>query len=507
MIKAAIYIRISTDDQSDYSLDKQERDCRAEAERRGWHVHHIYTDEGISAKNDKRPALRQLQADIISKKVQAIIVHKTDRLMRNLRLLLGFIEVVRDHNASFISIMENIDLTSPMGWAMFQVQGVFSELYINNLREETRKGLTEKAQQGKWVGGISPYGYRRVDKDTIAPGDDADLVREMFVMYATGNYSYTRLADEMNARGVRHFRTEGVRDIISNRAYCGFVSSGQEFPGRHEALITLELWQRCAAIREARSGGAWTAEMTKLPSDPQGLLLNIGRCADCNQPLWQHRSGNSSSRNNYYRCAGNSRRNCLVKMQRMDVIDDQVLDMLRGFVYATDWQHEALKRLKGRAPVRVRRPSIDRVALEQKLERYTEIYADGNLTRDQYLKRCADIKRQLEQAEEQIEAEPLLDLDKAAKLLPNLGRLIDHATLDERRALIQIVFSSFWIMETQIHAVQPQVAYGVLLEEMRRQTIRQVDSKRETGLEPATFCLGNRCATIALFPPAQKYTE
>ena len=58
MIKAAIYIRISTDDQSDYSLDKQERDCRAEAERRGWHVHHVYTDEGISAKNDPttRPA-------------------------------------------------------------------------------------------------------------------------------------------------------------------------------------------------------------------------------------------------------------------------------------------------------------------------------------------------------------------------------------------------------------------------------------------------------------------
>lgn len=251
MIKTAIYTRISTDDQSDYSLDKQERDCRAEAARRGWEIYQVYTDEGISAKNDRRPALRQLQADIINKKVQAIIVHKTDRLMRNLRLLLGFIEVVRDHNASFVSIMENIDLTSPMGWAMFQVQGVFSELYINNLREETRKGLTEKAQQGFWVGGICPYGYRRVDKDTIAPGDHAGLVRDMFELYATGNYSYARLADELNARGVRHFRTEGVRDILTNRAYCGFVSSGgQEFPGRHEALIPLDLWS--AAPQSAR---------------------------------------------------------------------------------------------------------------------------------------------------------------------------------------------------------------------------------------------------------------
>ncbi len=99
--------------------------------------------------------------------------------------------------------------------------------------------------------------------------------------------------------------------------------------------------------------------------------------------------------------------------------------------------------------------------------------------------RGADIKRQLEQAEEQIATEPLLDLDKAANLLQNLGSLIDRATLDERRALIQIVFSSFWIMETQIHAVQPQVAYGVLLEEMRR----LFSLERETGVDASVATL------------------
>ena len=94
-----------------------------------------------------------------------------------------------------------------------------------------------------------------------------------------------------------------------------------------------------------------------------------------------------------------------------------------------------------------------------------------------------------------------VDLVAAQAALESVGTLIDHATIQERRELVSMVFERVWVAERGIiHAVQPQVAYGVLLEEMRRQTIRQVDSKRETGLEPATFCLGNRCATIAPFP-------
>lgn len=63
-------------------------------------------------------------------------------------------------------------------------------------------------------------------QDTIAPGEYAEIVRELFERYATGNYSYARLADAINPRGGKHLRTEAVRDILSNRAYCGFVSSG-----------------------------------------------------------------------------------------------------------------------------------------------------------------------------------------------------------------------------------------------------------------------------------------
>lgn len=495
-MQAAIYRRISTDDQSDFSLEAQERACRAECERRGWQVYRVYTDDGISGKTAQRPALRALLTDVQAGRIKAVVVHKTNRLMRNLQKLLETVGVIRDAGAAFVSVTENLDFSSPLGWAMFQVQGVFAELYVNDLATETRKGLLEKARQGHWVGGICPYGYRRVDKDTIVPGDDADLVRALFDLYATGTYSYARLADVMNTRSERHFRTEGVRDILSNRAYRGEVSCGGEhFPGNHEALVTVDLWDRCASLRAARATKQHDGQHPKPRSNPRGVLLDVGCCAACGQKLWQRICGNATSRNGYYMCAGNSRRTCSVRMSNIDPTDRATLDLIRGFSLAAEWQAEVLQHVQAALQPSAPLPPVDHAAIAAKLDRLSVAWVNGNVSDAVYAQQTTALKAQL--VAPSPSASVSIDLVAAQAALESVGTLIDHATLQERRELVNMVLARVWVAAGGIiHAVHPLGLYGMLW----RETRRLFSLERETGLEPATFCLGNRCATIAPFP-------
>ncbi|PDV97446.1 recombinase family protein [Candidatus Chloroploca asiatica] len=131
-----------------------------------------------------------------------MIVHKLDRFFRRAHLLLQTIEEFERHGVTFVSVNEQIDFSTPIGRVMLANLAAFAEYYSRNLGEETRKGHREKARQGKAVGPV-PVGYRKDDQGVLVPSDDAEVVREIFRLYATGQYSYGDIADAMNQRGHR----------------------------------------------------------------------------------------------------------------------------------------------------------------------------------------------------------------------------------------------------------------------------------------------------------------
>lgn len=140
-MRAAIYMRVSTDEQVDgYSLAAQERACRA------------YADEGDSAFKDaqgERPALRRVIADYRRGWIGAVIVHKLNRFFRRTKLLLDTVEDMEQRGVVFVSVCEQIDFGTPIGRVMLTNLGAFAEYYSRNLSTETAKGLREKADQGR----------------------------------------------------------------------------------------------------------------------------------------------------------------------------------------------------------------------------------------------------------------------------------------------------------------------------------------------------------------------
>ena len=95
MMKVALYARVSTEQQiENYSIPLQKECIKAFCTSKGWDEITEYVDAGYSGSNLNRPALEQLQKDIKSKKINAVIVYRLDRLSRSQRDTLYLIEEV-----------------------------------------------------------------------------------------------------------------------------------------------------------------------------------------------------------------------------------------------------------------------------------------------------------------------------------------------------------------------------------------------------------------------------
>ncbi len=162
VLRAVGYRRVSMREQVDgFSLDAQETNIRQYVESQGWKFVDLYTDAGISAKKDShRPSLERLMKDAEAHRFDVVVVDKVDRFYRHLRGLLGALDQLNTWNIAFVSVQERLDFTTVWGKLTLTVLGTLAEIYIDNLRQETRKGKLQRARDGNWNGNI-PYGYRR----------------------------------------------------------------------------------------------------------------------------------------------------------------------------------------------------------------------------------------------------------------------------------------------------------------------------------------------------------
>ena len=460
-MRAAIYIRVSTDEQADdgYSLAAQERAGRAYAQSQGWEIAKIYADEGLSGRRENRPALLQLRADVAAGAINAVIVHKLDRLARNLRLMIEIIEEFGKQKAAFVSVTEQIDFSTPLGWAMFQVQGVFAELYSRNLSAETSKGKREKAQQGGWVGPL-PIGYAKDPKGDLFPSEDAECVRLMFELYATRQHSYTSLADELNARGYRssdwqtgrrgRFGRETVRTILMNRAYIGEVSAGgTRYKGRHQPLVSQELFSQVEEIRNER-----TYQHGSPVRACRGWLISLLYCTGCGGKYW-HTYGSNDNRGRYYICGGVSRRECTIPRVRAEIFEGQMLEILQRLIIPEQLIPrviaEAQRLAKQAALVAVE----DTGAIDQRMRQLKEAYNADILTKAEYEKKL----RALQEQHAPGRAVPL-NTRRALEQLQRLPQLLEQSEPYERLALVKSLFTQVWVRDRKIVRLTPRSDVG-----------------------------------------------
>jgi DNA invertase Pin-like site-specific DNA recombinase len=117
--RIALYARVSTLNGQKPQLQLDE--LRTYAQARGWVVYSEYVDLGISGSKDSRPELNRMLADAHARKVDAILVWKLDRLGRSLKHLVTVIEDLEHYGVSFVSLRDNIDMSTPSGRLMMHL--------------------------------------------------------------------------------------------------------------------------------------------------------------------------------------------------------------------------------------------------------------------------------------------------------------------------------------------------------------------------------------------------
>lgn len=288
--EAVLYLRVSSkkqmDTDSDFdpegnSIPTQRRHGTAKAESMGVRVSREFVEPGRSATSlEKRVAFQEMMAYLETENKQRkkdgqpliryVIVYMMSRAFRNALEELTTKAQLAKMGITLISAKENFG-DGYLGDAMQGILAIFNELQVRMSGEDIKTKMANKARNGGTVS-RAPIGYlnvtRRIEgrevRTVIIDPERAPLIRLAFVLYATGDFSFEDLAEELYDRGLttrptaKHpagpLSVNKVSDLLRDRYYLGYIDyKGEEIQGRHEPLVDEDLFEQVQEVIETRA--------------------------------------------------------------------------------------------------------------------------------------------------------------------------------------------------------------------------------------------------------------
>ncbi len=247
--RAHLYCRISSDPQGlRAGVGRQEDDCRAYVEARGWAVAAVHVDNDTSAYSGKpRPAYEAMMAAVGAGEVDAIVAWHPDRLHRHPSELERFIEAVEAASVPVHTVTAgDFDLATPEGRLVARITGAVARKESEDKSRRGRRKALALAQEGAVAGGGSrPFGYED-DRLTVRE-DEAELIREAAEAVLAGR-TLRAVVAEWNARGIptvsgRPWRTVVLRRILTGGRWAGLREHGAKtsrpkfYPAQWPAIL------------------------------------------------------------------------------------------------------------------------------------------------------------------------------------------------------------------------------------------------------------------------------
>ncbi|MEZ5792840.1 MAG: recombinase family protein [Nitratireductor sp.] len=268
LVRCAIYTRKSSEEgleQEFNSLHAQREACEAyiaSQRHEGWRViANDYDDGGFSGGSMERPALKRLIDDLKSSQIDCVVVYKIDRLTRSLFDFARLVEVLDASNASFVSVTQSFNTTTSMGRLTLNVLLSFAQFVREVTGERIRDKIAAARARGMFMGGNVPLGYDLEDHHLVPNRLEAKRVQTIFEGYLKLG-SVAALKKQLCKEGATtkqraktggsSFSTGHLYWILQNPVYIGQTRhKGKTHPGRHEAIIDDNLWNKVQAQLQA----------------------------------------------------------------------------------------------------------------------------------------------------------------------------------------------------------------------------------------------------------------
>ncbi len=408
-------------------------------------------EETETAAKTGRPIFNQMMSQLKKGRASGLIMHKIDRSARNMRDW-NLVMELPNYGVKPYFAADGLDFATRGGRLSANLQAVIAEDYIFNLREETIKGMNGRLKQGLYPWNAPP-GYLNCGggKPKVPCPKTAPLIKVLFELYASRQYSYIPLLKEMHQRGLRNTRGGqltlcGLGNILKNPFYIGLIfikSSGQTYRGIHQPIIPVQMWKRVQDIRTGRSGPKTTRH--------NHLFQGLFRCGHCQSPMVPEKQKGHV----YYRC---KLKQCATKTVREEILEFAVVDGLKQLKLNADAkrkidQAETPKSLVSLEDQR-RALELQIADEERRLERVEDLLIDETITPEAYNRKRQTAQLRLVELREQLEkmpnpAEIQTHLKRLAELQNNLVLLYQNANRTEKRMIIENVWPNRTVIQNK----------------------------------------------------------
>lgn len=332
MKKAVLYLRYSSNSQSEQSIEGQRGVCQRYADQQDIAVIDEYIDRATSASHDtkKRLSFQQMIKDAADHNFDYVIVYKLDRFSRNRHDFATYRAKLADHDVRVLSATEGLS-DRPESILLESMLEGYAEYYSRELAQKVQRGIDESVKKRQWLGGPTPLGFRVENQQLVPDPATAPIVREIFNKVLEG-WSYRQIAEWAASKGIRSPRGKPYTHhafwrILHSKRYIGhYVYKDVDVPGVIEPIVDETTFNRVQRRLE---------RVAKKHHDNTDYLLSRKLfCGHCGRQMNGEKGrGRHGKYYYYYTCLGRKKyKDCQKATVRKDEIEGIVIEKARGML-------------------------------------------------------------------------------------------------------------------------------------------------------------------------------
>lgn len=396
-MRAVIYARISSAEQSVYSLESQVDECKRFIERGGHELIEVYIDDGESAKDLQRPDIQRLMDNLKKHTFDLVVCWKLDRLTRDtvdgLTLIINLFK--KKHNVTFMSATEDIKTETSDDIMMLTIRLSLAQAEREKIKERVTLGQMSRAKTGRRNTIAKPYGYN-IDRDMrlTVNEEEAENVRRIYKWYAEG-HGRQKIADMLNSEGTPAPRGKIWFDMIVGKLIGNVTHIGanhwkrKEDPedariivyGMHEPIVPMELFESAVKVKQRRLEG----DISKSTYD--FCFTSIVKCGECGRSYHGKLKHNRKTRN--YRCSGKDRS---VKCSASDISEIKLTALFLDFIQNFKFTVEVPEKIIGGKDTEKDKKKLEKSLADStvKKDRYTRAWGANIIPYEKFLELMAE---------------------------------------------------------------------------------------------------------------------
>lgn len=471
-----LYARVSSDDQRDrQTIQAQIVFAKKYCDLHQIRLDHIYKDDGITGTIplDARPAGKELMRAARDGKISTVLIFKLDRLGRNTRVILNAVHDLDDTGAKVKSMTEPFDTNDASGRFLLTILAGVADLERSNILQRMSLGADRVAREGKWLGGLAPYGYYKgndgylhINDAPPAGGGMSEKQVIEFIYRQLGDEKVTcqQIADKLNAlhvptlydrRGLsashhacmkKKWVAARISSLANMTTYYGLHQYGKHSKKKDRPIITRQvppivskkLWDRARATLQANQKFA-----PRNAKNNTFLLRGLIRCADCGHHF---RTMKARKMYAYYSCNGRAywkkegkEKPCPSMSINAAWLDKVVWEDCLSYIRDPQLVEKEIKdkldtQTARKKEIQLARLQLDGLAAEK--ERLLSLYATGLITLDDISARLKSIKGKHKALQEHLKTlqereEPTISKEQLEETRSALARLQASANLPD----------------------------------------------------------------------------